>query len=58
MYLISQRYFKFFMVFPDFIAVGILSQFSMLFYSWLPPLLVGNYVIYNLQAVLLFVTGN
>lgn len=58
MYLISQYLFKFFMVFIDFIAVTILSQFSMLFYSWLLALLVGNYVIYNLQAVLLFVTGN
>jgi len=46
------------MAFTDFIAVTILSLFSMLFYSWLLPLLVGNYVIYNLQAVLLFVTGN
>lgn len=46
------------MVFTDFIAATVLSQSSMLFYSWLLPLLVGNYVIYNLQAALLFVTGN
>lgn len=41
-----------------FCAEAVLSQPGLLSVSWPPSLLVGNYVIYNLQAALLFVTGN
>lgn len=41
-----------------FCAMAVLSQLGLLPVSWPPSLLVGNYVIYNLQAALLFVTGN
>lgn len=37
---------------------GLFCPTPLLPVGWSPSLLVGNYVIYNLQAALLFVTGN